>query len=183
MKIRNIVRYEQLRKKSFQSWDNENQEDIISLLYVMQEEYVSTYEVYKSLLLEDKKTFNEESERLLRDIAIMSQFSAECSGKGSGDNFITPIVFSVIAKGINADFVMNCTLSDFTHLIDALENQKKERLEEKRLFTYLTMLPHIDSKKLRNAEKDILTFSWERSVSEEPLKEELDNFFNKKRNG
>lgn len=46
-----------------------------------------------------------------------------------------------------------------------IEDMRKERYEEKRLFTYLTISPHIDTKKCKGPES-LMPFPWEKSSKE-----------------
>ena len=49
--------------------------------------------------------------------------------------------------------------------------KKREEMEEKRFWTYLSMLPHVDSKKLKKAE-DLVEFSWEKKKNKEKAEKE-----------
>ena len=51
-------------------------------------------------------------------------------------------------------------LCDLPLLINAYDQKKKEQMESSRLWTYLTILPHIESKKIKSP-VDLFPFPWE----------------------
>ena len=55
------------------------------------------------------------------------------------------------------------------------EQQKKENMESSSLWTFFTMLPHIDAKKMKNGARDLITFPWE----EAEVKREAERAINK----
>ena len=64
--------------------------------------------------------------------------------------------------GLDAHYALNeMELCDLPLFLEAYERKKKEQMEESRMWTYLTILPHIDAKKMENGAKDLITFPWE----------------------
>ena len=51
-------------------------------------------------------------------------------------------------------------ISDIPVFIEAYEKKKREEMEASRLWTFLSVAPHIDTKKIRSVE-DFFLFPWE----------------------
>jgi hypothetical protein len=65
--------------------------------------------------------------------------------------------------------------------IKAIDEHKKEQMERDRLWTFYTILPHIDQKKLKKPQ-DLMPFPWEREQLEKDALEQLEkdkDMFNK----
>lgn len=77
---------------------------------------------------------------------------------------------SLISNGIDAHFVLEeLELSELYPLIKSLDSVKKEKMEQKRFWTFFQILPQIDSKKIKSP-KDLLLFPWENIDKEEEEK-------------
>ena len=61
-----------------------------------------------------------------------------------------------------------------TPLIIHTENKKKEELELDRMWTYLNMSPHIDTKKCKGPDK-LFPFPWEKEEKKIKVNQELEN--------
>lgn len=172
-----IIRWEQLRDKSFSLLDYADREDIEALLYTMycseaRPEY--TFDVFR-LVLEDERFMNAISSDLGRIMEIVAQFQKkDTSDNGNAKGEYNPvkvseIISTLIMSGLDAGYALNeMELCDLPMYIEAYKRQKKERMEESRMWAYLSMLPHIDAKKMKNGAKDLVAFPWE---EEEMLKE------------
>lgn len=172
-----IIRWEQLRGKSFSVLDYADREDIEALLYTMycseaKTEY--TFDTFR-LVLEDERFMNAMSSDLGKIMEIVAQFQKKETFnaeniEGNPDPVkVSEIISTLIMSGLDAGYALNeMELCDLPMYIEAYERQKKERMEESRMWTYLAMLPHIDAKKMKNGAKDLITFPWE---EEEVLKE------------
>ena len=85
---------------------------------------------------------------------------------------------------LDINYVLNeMHYSEIDSYIKYRDDKNKNRLEEKRLFTYLTIMPHINAKKLTVSE--LLPFSWEKEEKEkeglkviDTHKDKLKNFMN-----
>lgn len=183
--VKSIIRWEQMRDKSFSLMDYSNKEDIETLFYTM---YLNSsnvayeYDVFK-LVLFDEKVINAMSASLRRTMAVISQFNRKNISKGdSGDGdkseTIGNIVATLVMSGLDANYALNdMELCDLPLYIDAYEKKRREEMESDRLWTYLSMLPHIDARAMKNGAKDLITFPWEEIVSEEDItNEEVEKF-------
>ena len=73
--------------------------------------------------------------------------------------------------GLDAHYALNeMELCDFPLYIEAYEKKRREEMESARMWTYLTILPHIDVRKMKNGAKDLIIFPWE-EVEKEAEKE------------
>lgn len=83
---------------------------------------------------------------------------------------LVPIL--ILDCGLNPEYVLNdLSYTDIDMYFKYREDKHKNDLEEKRLFTFLTVLPHIDGKKIRTPQK-FYSFPWEK---EKNKKRELEN--------
>ena len=174
--IKSVIRWEQMRGKSFSLMDYSDREDMEALLYAMSIDCFKVpykYEVFK-LVLANEKVMDEMSVSLGRIISAMAQFrhSSVDAGSGGNDNdspeTIGNIVATLIMSGLDAHYALNeMELQDLPLYIEAYENKRKDEMESARLWTYLTILPHIDAKVMENGAKDLITFPWEQNSGEE----------------
>ena len=93
---------------------------------------------------------------------------------------ISGIVSVLIISGLDAHYVLNeMEICDLPLYIEAYEKKRKEEMESARMWTYLTILPHIDARKMENGAKDLITFPWEEAEkqAEKEIKEtEIERF-------
>lgn len=154
--------------KPFSKLNYDSNEDIIALLYVCGP-MNTTFEDFKNHL--DKKSIPEQIKQYEIQTTISAQFQKKIAKKGKKGNkkdsnkedkpvFIKDIVSVLILEGLDANFALyRMDISDLHIFIDALEDIKKERLESQRLWTYLTITPHL-TKKIKSP-KDLYPFPWE----------------------
>ena len=181
--IKAIIRWEQFRKKPFPLMDYANQEDVEVLLYTtticnsLGEMF--TFEMFRQTLSNNKIT-REMVMALKRETAVLAQFQEQRQTEGDADtgsqSYIKDIVSTLIMAGLDANYALNkMELCDLPMYIASHEQQKKENMESSRLWTFFTMLPHIDAKKMKNGARDLITFPWE----EAEVKREAERAINK----
>jgi len=185
LKIKAILRWEQIKNKSFSNFDSSDIEDIELLIYTMSEKKV-TFEVFKNALgAKIRKDMYSDLNKLMKYIA---QFQSENNTEEDpGNQKIGDIISSLILSGLDPHYALNeMELFDLPVFISAYERKKKEEMENSRLWTYLSMLPHIDAKKMKNGAKDLMIFPWEQAEidTEKEIKdEEIEKFENFMKNG
>lgn len=192
--LKNIIRWEQITGKSFFDMDYSSEEDIQYLLYVCDNSNV-TFDVFKEVF-KNRKVVREMIKGISRCLSISSQFmpKSEESDKSKGEDgdkgYMKDIISFLIVSGIDPHFVMEeMDIQDLPLLAKSLETKRRTELEDKRTFTFLTMLPHMDTSKLKNGVEDILSFPWDNEeeekievMSEEEF-EKIMNQYKKQDNG
>lgn len=172
--IKSIIRWEQLRGKSFSLMNYTDQDDVDTLLYTTticnNEGMMHTFDLFRKTL-SNEKLVREMILKLERETAFLNQFQKkqeETKDHAEGViDMISDIVSTLIMSGLDAHYVLNeMDLCDLPLYIQAYERKRKEEMEGSRIWTYLTILPHIDAKKMENGAKDLITFPWEESEKE-----------------
>lgn len=186
--IKAIIRWEQMRGKSFSLVDYADKEDIESLLYVM---YITsdkpgyTFEVFRQVLT-DERFMNAMSSDLGKIMEVVAQFQKKTtvsdlgSTEGSSE-YIGNIVSALIMAGLDAGYALNeMELCDLPLYLEAYERKRKEEMESSRMWTYFAMLPHIDARKMKNGARDLIIFPWEeeemRKEAERAIREDAARF-------
>lgn len=200
LNIKSIIYYERLTGKPFSTFTG-NEEDVIPLLYCMlvaNNDFKRSYEETIKYLFTDEKFVEQINSRLQKIFIFESQFfnnqdinkeiPTEINTPNKEDTnkvFIHQLVpILVMDCNLNIDYVLNeMHYSEIDSYIKYRDDKNKNRLEEKRLFTYLTIMPHINAKKL--TVNELLPFSWEQEQKEkeglkviDTHKDKLKNFMN-----
>lgn len=80
----------------------------------------------------------------------------------------------VVAGGLDAHYVMRqMTIPDMLRYIKALDDKQHQELEAQRLWTYISLLPHVDKKQLPTPQK-LYLFPWEVEEVERKAKAEIE---------
>ena len=179
MTLKACCLYEQIFNKNFLKV--KDGEDILELVYCcLVTSNPSLLMTYKTFLtfIDDKKV----SKWITSEYEKISEFNAQIKIGGVADEkvdeeeelTITDVVSSLIIRyGVNPDYVMNqMALWEIEAYLKQADIQRRNDLIEKRFWTYLTIAPHIDGKKIKGPE-DICPFEWEASKVDR-AKEELD---------
>lgn len=184
--IKAMCLFEQLTGKSFLALDDT---DLVDMLYAM---FVTSNNLRMSkdafvVLMEDERVAKWMIDEYTRQSKFDSQLrffnrvkevgaSPDEIEKERHDNpvTITSIAGSFIANGIDPHYVMyDMELWEIDMYEDAIVNETRTRLDEQRLFTWLSMMPHLDKKaaaKLKHP-SDLLPFPWDEDIKERKQKE------------
>ena len=188
LNIKSIIRFENLTGKSFNEFDYTNADDVMKLLYcvVLSNNPESfTYEEFLEVS-KNKKISKEITDKFNKEIKIIELFTSKEIPKETTVEptekvtiFIKDIVaLLIVSAGIDANFVMNeMNINDIPLYMSAYNNKVKEQMESSRLWTYLSILPHIDSSKINSPSK-FYSFPWEVEQQEIQDKEDLKNIAN-----
>lgn len=146
-----------------------------------------TFEVFRQTL-SNKKVAREMVFALEKEISALAQFQKkdkECKldNQDTAPGRIGDIVATLIMSGLDANYALNeMELCDLPMFIESYERKRKEEMESSRLWTFFSMLPHIDSKKMKNGAKDLITFPWEeeeaKHEAERAIEEDSERFEN-----
>ena len=175
--------YEQLSGKSF--FKCNEAEDIISLLYAM---YVTTNDsnitqkVFTSMLENKKvaKAMMAEYNNIckyLEQLRLNEQFENYNAGNGGGGEEVTLTKLAsalIVQHHIDPTYVMEkMQLWEIVPYFQVADDVRKMELIDKRFWTWLTICPHIDSKKIKSADQ-LIKFDWEKDKKNK-YQEDLDS--------
>lgn len=168
LNIKTICYFEMVTGKHFFNTQITD-EDISYLLYsmlVVNNDIVLTYPAFK-ILLEDPRVMRwcmVEGEKMRRkmEMILPNRGTDDTEGGEKGDLSVTDVATYLIVKHrMDAHYVMyEMDLWEMNSFVLAGNDETQYNLENDRLWTYLTMLPHIDGKKLTSPKK-LLPFPWE----------------------
>lgn len=171
-------------KMPFSKIDYANIEHLEALLYVehiKSSTVVITFDVFKSIDI-NSKSKQTKLEAIISELNFIAQFQdqindedikvkTEVSDDISTHSFIEEVANELMLNGISADYLMNSEMDVIPGLINSLSNHKREKLENDRLWTYFSILPHIDNKQIKSA-IDLMPFPWEQSEQQEAKEKE-----------
>ena len=173
--LRAVLLFEKLTARSFSSLSILDEEDAVTLLYCLQrcEEggSVLPLDVWKQVL-ESELVKSEIYARLERTLEAMiplsftsSEGATSAEGEDNGDapDFTSIAGMLVVDGGLSPSYVMDTMeLWEIPAFLDALDRKKREALEHQRLFTWMTMMPHLSSDSVGSPE-ELLPFPWEQA--------------------
>ncbi len=182
--IRGMCLYEQLTGKSFFAPVG-SEEDALKQLYaifVTSNDMTITFPVFASMMGNRKfaKAVTDgymQVSKYLEQFNINKKFADYAkNAPGSKDNkateemTVTKLASALIVQHhIDADYVMSkMSLWEIIPYLEVADAMKKEELTEERLWTYLSILPHVDGKKLSGPDK-LLKFTWETDSAQKDL--------------
>ena len=178
LNIKSIVLYERLTNESF-SLFKPDVERVIPLLYCMlvaNNDFTSTYEDAVEFLFSDEKFLSDLTKKLEYLLKFQSQFSTTNfyqeeiekfkeeikKDKPEKPVFVSQLIPILVSDcGLSIEYVMNdMHYSEIDLYIHYKDERYKAEMEDKRFWTYLSMLPHIDSKKCKI--ENLIEFPWEK---------------------
>lgn len=152
-----------------------DEEDAVTLLYCLQrcEEggSVLPIDVWKQVL-ESEAVKSQLYARLERTLEAMIPLSlpegtapTEETDEATSPDFTSIAGLLVVDGGLSPSYVMDTMeLWELPAVLDALDRKKREALEHQRLFTWMTMMPHLSSDSVGSPE-ELLPFPWEQAES------------------
>lgn len=166
--VRDLLRYERLLGRSIFA----DEPDGATLIYCTTPEAYTRYtlEEWSRTTLGASAFMAREARELARELASLQQYSGldtrderlEIREEQSEVRTLTDVVTELLTEGVvPADYLLErAELWELTIYIDATQRKRQQRLERQRLWSYMGLLPHIDSKKIKRPE-DLLPFSWD----------------------
>jgi hypothetical protein len=185
LNIKSIIKFEQFTNKSYN--DINCDDDILKLYYCIVIENNPerfTFEQFKDVL-KSNKISKEITDKFKKELAIIEQFKnkKEIINTGTTEKvetiFIKDIVgILVIGAGMDINYIMNeLSINDVEIYLNAYNSKIKEQMENDRLWTYLSMLPHISDRNF--TPQKLYKFPWDeiKSVKVEEKKQMSENEF------
>lgn len=136
-----------------------------AFMYMLENEEISKWAVekYKDLLevIEQFKKKEEEIE------------DGDASSEAKDMNMTDMATSLIVDYHVDAHYVMyEMGLWEIEPMYKACDTMVKKRYEEERLWTYIGVMPHIDSKKIKGPD-DLIPFPWE-TTKKERIKKDLE---------
>lgn len=176
--------YEQITGKNFLKLGSE--EEVLELVYCClvanNPSLLMTYKVFMNLI-EDKKV----GRWVAKEYEKISEFNAQIRTRGTKEPVasdennevpeeeltMTDIASTLVIRyGMDAHYVMyEMELWEIEPYLNAAEIKRKNELVTQRFWTYLTIAPQINTKKVKSPE-ELVPFDWEKK--EEEAKKKLD---------
>lgn len=171
--IHSILLFERLTDRSYFGLDLSNDDDISVLCYCA---LVSRGELRSSLsdfMQEYKKSGKwriKYTRELIREVSFLSQFSNlqnesldGVSDNDTAERKVSDIVYWIIVHGgIDIRFVLDeMPIWMLNSLTEALNDKMKRDLEMSRLWTFLSVVPHLSDKSGIKHPRDLCPFDWE----------------------
>ena len=181
-----------MNNKAFAEMDYKDESDIESLFYVceLSDTPLLSFADFKSSL--NDELISSMIANFERETLIASQFKEVLKKQSEQSEniseyqpiYIKDIVSYLIMGGLDANYAMNdMELCDLPLFIDANEKRTKEILESDRLWSFMSLLPHL-TKQIKSP-TDLYPFPWEvdqikrdAEKSIEENKKKLESFLN-----
>ncbi|WP_281674308.1 hypothetical protein [Porphyromonas asaccharolytica] len=169
--IRDLLRYERLLGRSIFA----DEPDGATLIYCTTTEAYTRYTLdeWSRTTLGASVFMAKEAKELARELASLQQYSgldtrderSEVRDEKSEVRTLTDVVTELLTEGVvPADYLLErAELWELTIYIEATQRKRQQRLERQRLWSYMGLLPHIDSKKIKRPE-DLIPFSWDEEI-------------------
>lgn len=166
--VRDLLRYERLLGRSIFA----DEPDGATLIYCTTPEAYTRYtlEEWSRTTLGASAFMAKEAKELARELASLQQYSnvdarderEEVRDERSEVRTLTDVVTELLTESVvPADYLLErAELWELTIYIDATQRKRQQRLERERLWSYMGLLPHIDTKKIKRPE-ELLPFSWD----------------------
>lgn len=166
--VRDLLRYERLLDRSIFA----DEPDGATLIYCTTPEAYTRYTLqeWSRTTLGASAFMAKEAKELARELASLHQYSKvdtrderlEVREKQAEVRTLTDVVTELLTDGVvPADYLLErAELWELTIYIEATQRKRQQRLERERLWSYMGLLPHIDSKKIKRPE-DLIPFAWD----------------------
>lgn len=170
--VRDLLRYERLLGRSIFA----DEPDGATLIYCTTPEAYTRYtlEEWSRTTLGASAFMAREAKELARELSALQQYSqqptansqeltdSQPTANGQQPRALTDVVTELLTEGVvPADYLLErAELWELTIYIDATQRKRQQRLERQRLWSYMGLLPHIDSKKIKRPE-DLIPFAWD----------------------
>jgi len=180
LNLKALVIAEKLKDKPFSSFDFEDEDDVIALLYgmiVANNDILPTLKEFEEMV--NSGSIKGMDRKIEETLAFIGQFGKD-EGYSDGEVFMTDISSLLIMSGVDPHYVMyEMDIFEIEGFLKQYENNKKERMEEGRLWSYLVLSPHL---KRGTSPSDMYPFPWEEEERKKQLEikikeEKINEFF------
>lgn len=194
LNMKTILLYEEMSGKSFYDVGGE---DVMLLIYcalVVNNDLTIT-KAHFDTIMKNEKIARELMSKCQSELDFMQQFTPKMETQGIEnietndllDNKVSTIINMLILQhNLDIHYVMyEMRLWEIAPLVKTISEKVKSDMVEKRFWTYMTICPHIDNKKVKGPES-LLPFPWEKENKKKDAikfmdenKQGIMSFFNK----
>lgn len=164
--VRDLLRYERLLGRSIFA----DEPDGATLIYCTTPEAYTRYTLqeWSRTTLGASAFMAKEAKELARELSALQQYSQQPRANSQEltdsqqPTALTDVVTELLTESVvPADYLLErAELWELSIYIDATQRKRQQRLERERLWSYMGLLPHIDSKQIKRPE-DLIPFSWD----------------------
>ena len=183
LSIKSICMFEKLSGKSFYNFTDDDIPQLLYSSFYCSNDMEIKYETFIGLL-NNPQFAKWVAEQYTDILAVMRQFAkiAEVQEekkeeKASGATYTMSDIANtlIIDYGVDAHYVMyEMDIWEIEKMYEVVQTKIQNHYEEERLWTYMNIMPHIDTKKIKGPEK-LLPFPWEKDVKKKNVEEGLKN--------
>lgn len=164
-----MILWEQMTGCSFSEVDFSDGEDVRRVQYCSCVAYADEPFTYREFvtMLSSRRVAASVAKAMARYNDFVSQFiPARDAPRADGDAAPQPrmgqIAARLIAHGMDAHFVLDeMSVAELPLYVEALDDVFKQQEESRRLWTFYSIMPHVDARKLRTPQH-LCRFPWER---------------------
>lgn len=190
--MKTILLYEEMSGKSFYEISGEDMFLLIYCALVVNNDLTFT-KAHFDTIIQNEKIAREWITKCQAELDFIQQFEKKVENNNETqviedeDNKLTNIInLLILQHNLDINYVMNdMRLWEIAPLMKTLDDKIKADMAEKRFWTYLTICPHIDGKKIKGPE-ELLPFPWEKENKKQQAlkfmdtnKQSIAAFFNK----
>ena len=182
LNVKSICYFEKITGKSFFGF---GEEDVMYLLYacflINNPETKISYNVFMGIMQNEqiaKWAFSQFQDALSLVHQFNKSIDEQKEDKSSTGQTSTMTDFAtslIIDYGMDAKYVMyEMDIWEIEEYFEAVNTHIKREMEMERFWTYIKVLPHIDSKKCKSPEA-LVPFEWEKETRKKKAEQELKN--------
>lgn len=169
LNMKTLMLYEEMSGKSFYEVTPDDFEMLVYCAVVVNNNLNITFTQFQFVMKNQKisKTFYEKTQKELDFTTQFKREQKESEGNGTTGRISDIINTLILQYNVDINYVMNdMKLWELPAMIKAMDEKTKADMIDKRFWTYMNILPHIDGKKCRTPEK-LLPFPWETEAKKE----------------
>ena len=187
LNIKAIMMFEKMAGVSYFDISEENYVFLIYSMYMVKHPYTymtlldftkifgDNQKVTKQLLQEFEECMNYLNQFINTSKKMEQDNSVETKEERNTQTITDIVAYLITNCGIDAHYAMyEMELWEIEALMRQAEKNRKEELETDRLWTFLNVLPHIDSKKCKTPDK-LMPFPWEAEEKKNRQLKEIEN--------
>lgn len=162
--------------------DEDDAQRLLYCSYIVDIENPPSYAEFRTLIAANKRYRRLFMSAMDRYNSFLLQFSVKEPPEGGGEQDVDDdcsigdiAAKLIVSGGVDAHYVMReMTIEDMMLFIKALNEKTRQEEESRRLWTFFSILPHVDGKKLSSPDK-MMIFPWEAEQQKQEAEKILRN--------